>query len=298
MAAERTPEFRGELRLDEPLQRYNSWRIGGHARRFFLPADLDDLSDFLVALPANEAVLWLGLGSNLLIRDGGFPGTVISLLGRLNDIAFEQEHVRVEAGATCAKVARACARAELTGAAFLAGIPGTIGGALAMNAGAFDGETWGIVESVQTIDRQGRVHERAIEQFGVGYRQVERPTDEWFTACTLRLRKGDAEAEQAAIRALLDRRAATQPIGEPSCGSTFRNPKGDFAARLIEASGLKGFRIGDAEVSTKHANFLINRGQATAADMEALINHVRDEVERRQGVRLKTEVHMVGAATK
>lgn len=294
MTAPQQPMLRGELRLDEPLLRYNTWRVGGAARRMYLPADFDDLATFLATLPAQEPLLWLGLGSNLLIRDGGFDGTVILLLGRLNAIEIDACGVRVEAGAACAKVARECARGGLTGAAFLAGIPGTMGGALAMNAGAFGGETWPIVSTVTTIDRQGVAHKRAADEFRVGYREVHGPVDEWFVDCTLVLAEGDVAAEQAAIRSLLDRRAATQPTGQPSCGSTFRNPPGDHAARLIEACGLKGFRIGGAEVSPKHANFIINTGDASAADIEQLIAHVHDEVERCHGVRLHTEVRMVG----
>jgi UDP-N-acetylmuramate dehydrogenase len=191
-------------------------------------------------------------------------------------------------------VARAAARADLVGAAFLAGIPGTMGGALAMNAGAFSGETWAIVRAVTTIDRSGTVHERTPEQYQVGYRHVVRPAEEWFVDCTLQLHRGDGAAEQAAIRAMLARRAATQPTGLPSCGSTFRNPPGDHAARLIEACGLKGLRIGGAEVSPKHANFIINTGNATAADIEALIGHIQRTVRERFGVALQTEVHTVG----
>ena len=294
MTATEQPLLRGELRLDESLRRYNTWRVGGAARQMYLPADAEDLALFLAGLPPQEPRLWLGLGSNLLIRDGGFRGTVILLLGRLNDLRIKGEEVRVEAGVACAKVARECARANLTGAAFLAGIPGTMGGALAMNAGAFGGETWPIVSAVTTIDRGGRIRQREPAEFEVAYRQVIRPAEEWFLACTLRLRRGDGSAEQAAIRELLDRRAATQPTGQPSCGSTFRNPRGDHAARLIEASGLKGYRIGGAQVSTKHANFIINTGDASAADIEVLIAHVAAEVERLHGVRLQTEVHMVG----
>ena len=294
MTASEQPLLRGELRLDEPLRRYNTWRVGGAARQMYLPADAEDLALFLAGLPPQEPLLWLGLGSNLLIRDGGFRGTVIVLLGRLNDLRIKGEEVRVEAGVACAKVARECARANLTGAAFLAGIPGTMGGALAMNAGAFGGETWPIVSAVTTIDRGGRIRQREPVEFEVEYRQVIRPAEEWFLACSLRLRRGDGSAEQAAIRELLDRRAATQPTGQPSCGSTFRNPQGDHAARLIEASGLKGYRIGGAQVSTKHANFIINTGDASAADIEVLIAHVAAEVERLHGVRLQTEVHMVG----
>lgn len=294
MAAPGRPLLRGELRRDEPLRRYNTWRVGGAARQLYLPADIEDLAVFLAALPPAEPLLWLGLGSNLLIRDGGFNGTVISLQGRLNALHIDGNEVHVEAGASCARVARACARADLTGAAFLAGIPGTMGGALAMNAGAFGGETWAIVRRVTTIDRAGVLHRRKPDAFRIGYREVVSPAEEWFVDCTLHLTPGDGAAEQAAIRALLDRRAATQPIGQPSCGSTFRNPPGDHAARLIEASGLKGYRIGGAEVSPKHANFLINTGDASAMDIERLIYHVRDEVARQHGVRLRTEVHMVG----
>jgi len=294
MTAPSRPTLRGELRMNEPLKRYNSWRVGGPARQMYLPADAQDLADFLAALPADEPLLWLGLGSNLLIRDGGFRGTVILLQGQLSRLRIEDLDVHVEAGVACAKVARECARANLTGAAFLAGIPGTMGGALAMNAGAFGGETWSIVGAVTTLDRAGVVRERDPSDFQVAYREVVGPREEWFLACRLHLARGDAAAEQAAIRALLERRAATQPTGLPSCGSTFRNPPGDHAARLIEASGLKGYRIGGAEVSTKHANFLITTAQASAADVENLIAYVRAEVQRQQGVMLQTEVHMVG----
>ncbi len=296
MTAPIQPELRGELRSNESLQRYNTWRVGGPARQMYLPADIADLSLFLSTLPADERLLWLGLGSNLLIRDGGFDGTVILLQGRLNGLAIEGHTALVEAGVACAKVAREFARAGLTGGAFLAGIPGTMGGALAMNAGAFGGETWRIVTSVTMIDRAGVVRERSPDEFKVGYREVLRPAEEWFLSCRLGLEPGDTGEEQAAIRALLDKRAQTQPTGQPSCGSTFRNPEGDFAARLIEASGLKGHRIGGAEVSTKHANFIINTGDARAADIEALIAHVHAEVERQQGVNLHTEVHSVGDA--
>jgi len=294
MASPTQPLLRGELRLNESLKRYNTWRVGGVASRMYLPADADDLAVFLQTLPADEPLLWLGLGSNLLIRDGGFRGTVILLQGRLNALSIEDSQVHVEAGVSCAKVARECARANLVGAAFLAGIPGTMGGALAMNAGAFGGETWPIVSAVTTIDRTGVIRCRTPGEFTVAYRQVLRPAEEWFIACTLQLKCGDGVAEQAAIRALLEKRAATQPTGQPSCGSTFRNPPGDYAARLIEASGLKGYRVGGAEVSTKHANFIINTGAASAADIESLIAHVRTEVARQHGVTLQTEVHMVG----
>lgn len=296
MTAPKQPLLRGELRIGEPLRRYNTWRVGGPAKQLYLPADANDLAVFLQTLPVDEPLLWLGLGSNLLIRDAGFRGTVIALQGRLDGLRIDGDKVHVEAGVACAKVARACARAGLTGAAFLAGIPGTMGGALAMNAGAFGGETWPIVDNVTTIDRKGDVRERPPADFVVAYRHVQRPAEEWFIACTLHLGHGDVEGEQAAIRALLERRAATQPTGQPSCGSTFRNPPDDHAARLIEASGLKGHRIGGAQVSTKHANFIINTGEASAADIEQLIAYVHAQVERLHGVDLHAEVHMVGDA--
>ncbi len=294
MAATRDHALRGELRFDEPLARHTSWRVGGPARRFYRPADAEDLALFLSSLPADEPLLWLGLGSNLLVRDGGFPGTVIALKGRLDEIRVEGDRLYAGAGASCARVARQAARAGLTGAAFLAGIPGTLGGALAMNAGAFGGETWRIVRAVRTLDRAGELRRRLPADYRIAYREVTGPTGEWFVAAELVLASGDVAAEQAAIRELLDRRAATQPTGLPSAGSTFRNPPGDHAARLIEAAGLKGYRIGGAEVSSKHANFLINTGDARAADIEALIAHVRAVVEREFGVRLQTEVHIVG----
>jgi UDP-N-acetylmuramate dehydrogenase len=297
MAAMSQQPLRGEMRHAESLARYTTWRVGGPARDFYRPADALDLANFLAQLPQSEPLLWLGLGSNLLVRDGGFDGTVIAMSGRLADIQFEGECMRIGAGAACAKVAREAARAGLTGAAFLAGIPGTMGGALAMNAGAFGGETWERVESVDTVDRDGVIRTRYPHEFKVSYRHVERPAEEWFVACTLRLERGDVEQEQAAIRALLERRGATQPTGKPSGGSTFRNPPGDYAARLIEACGLKGHRIGGAEVSEKHANFVLNAGNASAADIEQLIAYLRDQVEQQHGVQLQTEVHIVGEAS-
>lgn len=296
MAAESQQALRGELRHNEPLARYTTWRVGGPARDFYRPADAQDLANFLATLPRGEALLWLGLGSNLLVRDGGFDGTVIALTGRLAEIRVDGDRLHVGAGAACAKVAREAARAGLTGAAFLAGIPGTIGGALAMNAGAFGGEMWERVVRVGVVDRSGSLGERDAAEYRVDYRHVERPTEEWFTGCTLQLAHGNVAQEQKAIRTLLDRRAATQPTGQASGGSTFRNPEGDYAARLIEACGLKGYRIGGAEVSPKHANFVINTGDASAADIENLIEHMRREVERLQGVTLQAEVHIVGEA--
>lgn len=287
--------LRGETRCREPLAGHTSWRVGGPAERLYLPADLDDLIAFLSVLPEGEPLLWLGLGSNLLVRDGGIPGTVICTRGRLRELRrLTEETIYVEAGVPCAHVARFSAELELTGAEFLAGIPGTMGGALAMNAGAFGGETWPLVERVITVDRGGRTCAREPSDFRVGYRSVEGPAGEWFVAAELRLSAGDGQASREKIKGLLARRNETQPTNLPSCGSVFRNPEGDFAARLIEASGLKGYQIGGAIVSEKHANFIINTGSATASDIEALINHVQAEVLRLQGRELIRECKIVG----
>lgn len=295
MAAMDTTRQRGELLYDEPLARHTSWRAGGPARHFYTPADIDDLAIFLAGLPADEPLLWIGLGSNLLVRDGGFPGTVISTFGGMGALhALDDRTLRVEAGVACAKVARFMTRRGLTGGEFLAGIPGSMGGALAMNAGAFGGETWQYVVAVETIDRRGQRRVRAPEDYEIGYRHVRGPAGEWFVAAHLRFGPGDSVAAQARIKELLEHRSATQPTNQPSCGSVFRNPPGDHAARLIEACGLKGQCIGKACVSEKHANFIVNTGGAHAADIEALIERVRDTVEREQGVRLETEVRIVG----
>lgn len=285
----------GELKKNEPLAHYTSWWVGGNAKQCYFPADLDDLILFLQNLAPNEPLLWLGLGSNVLIRDGGFPGTVIITQGRLNKLAqLSDGTVRAEAGVACAKIAKYCARLNLINATFFAGIPGTVGGALAMNAGAFGGETWPHVTAVEMINRQGQIIKRSPEEFEIGYRHVVRPAEEWFVAGYFRFPTGDGQQALADINVLLKKRGASQPIGVPSCGSVFRNPPGDYAARLIEASGLKGKRVGGAWVSEKHANFIINDRNATAADIEQLIGFVAAEVERQQGVRLIHEVHIIG----
>ncbi len=296
-AADTTTRLRGEWREHEPLARYTSWQIGGPADRLYLPADADDLAAALASLAADEPVFWLGLGSNLLIRDAGLRGTVISTRQALKGLAEEERgRVRAEVGVACAKVARFCARRDRVGAEFLAGIPGTVGGALAMNAGAWGGETWPHVEAVETVDRQGVQRVRPPEDFRVGYRSVEGPAGEWFVAGLFAFEAGDGAAARDRTRALLEERARRQPTGTKSCGSVFRNPPGDHAARLIEAAGLKGHRIGGALVSEKHANFILNRGDASAADVEALIGHMRATVAERLGVDLQPEVLLVGEA--
>ena len=286
--------LRGEIRRNEPMSAHNSWRAGGRADRYVRPADIQDLCDLLQRLPNDEPLLWVGLGSNLLVRDGGFAGTVSATQGVNAIEQVDHDRFRIEAGAACNKVARVTAKAGCVGAEFLAGIPGTMGGALAMNAGAFGGETWPLVSAVETIDRDGKIHRRDANAFRFGYRHVEGPMQAGFVACELTVPKGDTEAAQTTIRALLARRNATQPTGLPSCGSVFKNPPGDHAARLIETAGLKEARIGGAQVSPKHANFIINTGGATAADIENLILKVQATVESRHGVRLEPEVQIIG----
>ncbi len=285
------------VRRNEPMSRHTTWHAGGPADAWYVPADLADLSTFLRELPAEVPVTWVGLGSNLLVRDGGIRGVVISLHGALNGLERVGETtLRAEAGVPCARIARQCARWELGPAEFFAGIPGTLGGALAMNAGAWGGETWRQVVEVETVDRGGVLRRRAAAEYQTGYRRIVAPAaGEWFVAATLGFARHSGGGAEA-IKSLLERRLATQPIGAWSCGSVFTNPPGDHAARLIESAGLKGFRVGDAEVSTKHANFIVNRGEARAADLEAVIRHVQETVERVHGVRLHPEVRIVGEA--
>ncbi|HID49359.1 MAG TPA: UDP-N-acetylmuramate dehydrogenase [Chromatiales bacterium] len=296
MMTDPTPQApRGTMRFDEPMARHTSWRAGGAAERFYQPADRDDLARYLAGLPADEPLLFVGLGSNLLVRDGGLSGTVIGLSGCLAGLEFLGDgRVRAEAGVACPKLARTTAKASLAGLEFLCGIPGTVGGALAMNAGALGSETWEFVECVETLDRRGRVQVRKPEDYGIAYRHVAGPADEWFVAATFRLGAGETEASLEKIRANLARRAATQPTQLPNAGSVFRNPPGEYAARLIEACGLKGHCVGGACVSDKHANFIINTGTATAGDIEALIEKVAATVQQEHGIDLVREVRIVG----
>jgi len=290
-------EFVNRVKRNEPMSRHTSWHVGGPADVFFSPRDRSDLATFLRSLDADVPIHWIGLGSNLLIRDGGIRGVVISTQGALDRLdRINETTVYGEAGVPCARVARQCIRWGLGPAEFFAGIPGTLGGALAMNAGAFGGETWTHVMEVETIDRRGREHTRVPSEYAVSYRHVAPPAnDEWFLAAKLTFERKSG-VNEAQVRSLLEKRKATQPIGEWSCGSVFTNPPGDHAARLVEVSGLKGFRLGGASVSQKHANFIINHGEATAADLENLIRHVQETVERLHGVRLNPEVRMLGVA--
>jgi len=287
--------LRGVLRRGEPLSKHTSWRVGGPAETFYEPADVEDLATFVKSLPENEPLYWIGLGSNLLVRDGGVRGTVIMLSGKLNGLeSIGNNTVRAESGVASAKLARFSVQQGLRGAEFLAGVPGTVGGALAMNAGAFGGETWNVVIAVETMDHRGRLRTRLPADYQVGYRSVQGPAGEWFIAGHFGLLPGNETEGQALIKSLLAKRGATQPTQWPNAGSVFRNPPGDHSARLIEVTGLKGFCVGGACVSELHANFIINTGNATAADIEILIGILQDKVFAEHGVKLEAEVRMIG----
>jgi len=297
MKMEKLPVFRGELRLNEPMARYTTWKVGGAAERLYVPADLADLGLFLKSLPADEVVTIVGLGSNLLVRDGGIRGTVVVLHGALTELRLEEDgRVYAEAGVPDAKVARFASRNGLVGAEFLAGIPGTVGGALAMNAGCYGAETWQVVDEVLTLGRDGELRRRRGSNYDIGYRHValKEAGQEWFAAAWFKLQTGDGEEARQQMKALLEKRSASQPLHLPNAGSVFRNPEGDFAGRLIEACGLKGKRLGGAQVSEKHANFIVNVGGAKAADIEGMIELVQETVLKECGVKLVSEVKIIG----
>lgn len=329
------PALRGKFLHNESMANHVSWRAGGVAERIYIPADLEDLRLLLQSIPENEAIHLVGLGSNLLVRDGGLRGVVVLLHGVLKNLRLESRThgippapagmgesglIYAEAGVASPKLARFAANHDLVGAEFLAGIPGTVGGALAMNAGCYGSETWNHVAQVLTLDREGQLTERTPAEYMLAYRHVSlresphpesiptptlptggeganarpKPINEWFIAGWFRFTRGDGAASREHIKALLKKRIASQPLGQPNAGSVFRNPPGDFAARLIETCGLKGFRVGNAQVSEKHANFIINLGGATASNIEAVIEKVEETVEAKTNIRLQREVRIIG----
>ena len=294
--------LRGELTANEAMARHSSWRAGGPARRCFAPADLEDLSVFLAQLPESEPILFVGLGSNLLVREGGWPGTVVLTYGPGRAPRMDEGLLYAEAGVACPKVARFAADQNLGSAEWLTGIPGTVGGALAMNAGCYGGETWDIVERVVTINRRGQLRRRGKDEFEFGYRHCELKADassdgdEWFASAHFRLPEGHRDESREIMKALLTKRRHSQPLQLPNAGSVFRNPsEGKTAARLIQSCGLKKFEKNGARVSEKHANFIVNPGgAASASDIEWLILYVQQKVEEDKGVRLIPEVKIVG----
>lgn len=288
--------YQGQLLFKELLADYTTWRVGGMAKALYKPVGVHDLSIFLKQLPADEPLIWLGLGSNSLIKGKGFSGTVVLTQGCLNETNLLGDGlIRVEAGVSCAKMARFCARNNLAGGEFWAGIPGTMGGALRMNAGCFNGETWQSVVEVETMTRSGEIRRRKPSEFDVSYRHVSGLNDEWFIAATCRLTLGEKDRSLQLIKELLAHRAATQPTSEYNCGSVFRNPLNNYAAKLIESCGLKGKRFGGAMVSEKHANFIINHeGTASSDDIESLIQFVQKTVHEQTTIELIREVHIIG----
>lgn len=292
-----TPLLPGEV-FNEHLAPWTSWHIGGTAERFYSPSTILLLAEYLKLLPAELPVTWLGLGSNVLIRDAGIKGAVIGTRQLQQLYQREDGAIVAQAGVTCAKLARFCSRLGFPDAAFFAGIPGTVGGALAMNAGAFGGETWEWVEGVTVMDRQGILQPLTPKDYDIGYRSVKpivaKDQGCVFVEGVFRFKRREDADGLSDIKALLRKRGATQPIGTWNCGSVYRNPPGDFAARLIEECQLKGYRVGDAMVSPKHANFIINCQKASAQDVETLMSTIVSTVEAKFGIHLQTEVKILG----
>jgi UDP-N-acetylmuramate dehydrogenase len=279
----------------ESLNKYNSWRVGGFADVLFIPRNLEDLKNFLKKETYVKPLTFIGLGSNILVRDGGIRGTVVVMHAALNEIQITDEGVYAEAGNTCARIAKHLAKEHFVGEEFFAGIPGTVGGALAMNSGCYGSETWNYVTKVNMIDETGNLVTRSKDTFGISYREVIKPNlNEWFVGAWFNFKKDMDADPESKIKEYLNHRKNTQPLNWPTAGSTFRNPKDTFAAKLIEECGLKGFRVGNAEVSDKHANFIVNLGNASAKDIESIIDHVESEVLNKKGVKLEREVKILG----
>ena len=276
------------LKYNEPMSKHCSLRSGGHTREFFLPGNVTELSEFLS--DNSRQVLFVGLGSNLLIRDHGFNGVTIHTK-HLKELTISEGIIDAESGTTLARLSRFAQLNNRHGAEFLSAIPGTVGGALAMNAGAFGSEVWQYVVSVKTINLNGKVHQRKKSDFVIDYRSVShKHIDEFFLSARFDF---NLQQQNDDVSDLLEKRNSTQPIGLPSCGSVFKNPKGHYAAELIESSGLKGFCVGGACVSEKHANYIINQDNATAEDIENLINHIKNTVKSMHNVELETEIIII-----
>ena len=287
--------IKGDLRRQEPMSRHTSWKTGGNADYYYVASDRDDLAKFISKLPSSTPVTWVGLGSNLLVRDGGISGVVISVVGIFNELKkFSDNEIYIGAGVPCAKAAKFSAKYGLEGIEFLAGIPGTIGGALAMNAGAYGGEIWSYVNEVEVINRKGtsKVYEK--NEFDISYRTVSISNDEWFISCKMKLEISNRTIVNDRIKKMLNQRASQQPLGKLSCGSVFRNPPNQHAAKLIDLCGLKGKKVGGAMISDKHSNFIINTGNATSLDIEKLIEFVQEVVYEKHSIKLIPEVRIIG----
>jgi UDP-N-acetylmuramate dehydrogenase len=293
----RMPELRGRLLPNEPLAPLTWFRAGGPAQILFMPEDEEDLAYFLSALPIDIPVTVIGLGSNLIVRDGGVPGLVIRLGRGFSDIKIEEDH-RVRAGTAVpdVKVSRAAQEASIAGLAFFRGIPGGIGGALRMNGGAYGRDTKDALIEARGVDRQGRVRVFSNAEMHYTYRHCGAPDDIIFTQALFAGEPGDPAAIAAEMDKITESREATQPIKSRTGGSTFKNPPGQKAWQLIDAAGCRGLKVGDAQVSEMHCNFLINLGHATAADIETLGETVRRRVKDNSGVELDWEIKRIGAA--
>jgi UDP-N-acetylmuramate dehydrogenase len=281
----------------EPMAKHTSWRVGGKAEMFYVPVDKASLVQLMCQLPGNVPVLWMGLGSNILVRDAGIPGVVVCTFRGLDDIErVDSESVYAQAGVASAKLAKYCARHGLEGAEFLAGIPGSFGGAVAMNAGAYGGDTWSMIERIECLDREGNINWFDKREISYHYRHVDLPENNWIIGAQIKLKAIKGLDLGKRIRELLKTRGNSQPVQSANAGSVFKNPENDFAARLLEEVGMKGVAEGGAEYSIKHANFIINTGNATARDIESLIKLGQKSVKQRFGIDLEPEVRIVGRA--
>ena len=294
-----TMGLQGELRTQEPMSRHTSWKTGGNADYYYIASDINDLAKFISKLPTSTPITWIGFGSNLLVRDGGLPGVVVSVVGLLNELKkINETDIFIGAGVSCVKAAHFSAKHGLEGIEFLAGIPGTIGGALAMNAGAYGGEIWSYIKEVETINRKGKREIFEKNKFDINYRSVSISENEWFIACKMKLEISTRTVVNDRIKKMLSERADGQPLGKLSCGSVFRNPTNQHAAKLIELCGLKGKKVGGAVISDKHSNFIINTGNATSLDIEQLIEFIQACVYEKYDIKLIPEVRIIGESNK
>ncbi|MBV8792697.1 MAG: UDP-N-acetylmuramate dehydrogenase [Pseudolabrys sp.] len=291
------PDLRGRLLANQTLKELTYFRVGGPAQAFFMPDNEDDLAYFLTHCPADIPVTVVGLGSNLIVRDGGVPGVVVRLGRGFNEITVEGDRIRAGTGVPDVKVARAAQEAGLAGLAFLRGIPGSVGGALKMNGGAYGRETRDALLETRAVDRSGKVHVLTNADMGFRYRHSGAPDDFIFTQATFQGAAGDPAAISAEMEKITTARERTQPIKSRTGGSTFKNPPGHKAWELIDAAGCRGLTIGGAQVSDLHCNFLINSGEATARDIETLGETVRERVKANSGVELEWEIKRIGITT-
>jgi UDP-N-acetylmuramate dehydrogenase len=287
-------ELRGRVLANQSLAELTWFRVGGPAQLLFMPDDETDLSYFLGHLPADVPVTVIGLGSNLIVRDGGVPGAVVRLGRGFNEIAVDGTCIRAGAAVPDVKVARAAQEAGVAGLSFMRGIPGAVGGALRMNGGAYGRETKDALVGARAVDRRGRIHILGNADLHYSYRHCGAPEDYIFTAATFAGESGDPRAIAAEMEEITASREQTQPVKSRTGGSTFKNPPGGKAWQLIDGAGCRGLKRGDAQVSEMHCNFLINLGSATAADIEALGEAVRRKVEEQSGVTLEWEIKRIG----